>query len=206
MTVVEIPEVDDALVGGAAHHERGKTGVKPCFSMYRGRREQRLVESHEVSEEVDEARPGDLPRAFEIGETQGFEQLSVGLQLEVELPRGAPSSDLDVLRIVLADGDALMEDIRQTEETFADLRRESVGCLVERVDLLREARGFFPQLLRRLACLLRLGDVPRDLVATAASGDPPRRERLAPFLVPPNHVGEELRFLRCVCALRGRCG
>jgi len=65
----------------------------------------------------------------------------VGLQLEVELSRGAPSSDLDVLRVVLANGDALMEDIRQTEETFADLRRQSVDRLVERVDLLREAGG-----------------------------------------------------------------
>ncbi len=121
----------------------------------------------------------------------------MGLQLEVELPGGAPSSDLDVLRVVLADGDTLMEDIRQTEETLADLRRQSVDRLVERVDLLREAGGFFPELLRRLACLLRFSNVPRDLVAAPLQvirlG-----ERLAPLLVPPNHVGEELRFVRCI--------
>src|SRR5207245_7164292 len=131
---------------------------------------------------------------------QGLEQLAMGLQLEVELPRGAPSSDLDVLRVVLADGDALMEDVRQTQESLADLRRESVDRLVERVDFLREAGGLLAQLLRRLARLLRLGDVPRDLVA------PPLQvircgERLAPLLLPSNHVGEELRFIRRI-ALR----
>jgi len=96
-----------------------------------------LVQAHEVSEEVDEAGAGDLPRAFEVREPQRLEQLAVRLEFEIEFPRRAPSGDLDVLRVVLADRDALMEKVRQPQESLADLRREFVDCLVERVDLLR---------------------------------------------------------------------
>jgi len=96
-----------------------------------------LVQAHEVSEEVNEAGAGNLARAFEVRKPEGLEQVAVRLQFEIEFPRGAPSSDLDVLRVVLADRDALMEKVREPEESLADLRREFVDRLVERVDLLR---------------------------------------------------------------------
>src|SRR2546427_13298770 len=81
--------------------------------------------------------------------------------------------------------------------SLADLRGESVDRLIERVDLLREAGRLLAKLLRRLAGLLRFGDVPRDLVA-APFQVIRFRERLAPLLIPPDDVGEEFRFVRCI--------
>src|SRR5206468_157788 len=82
------------------------------------------VQSDEVPQQIDETGARDLPGPFEVRETQRLEQLAVGLEFKIDLPRGAPPSDLDVLRVVLADGDALMEEVREPEESFADLRRE----------------------------------------------------------------------------------
>src|SRR2546422_1666870 len=135
---LEVPEVDDAFVRGAAHHERREDRREALLQHVIEREgQQGLVQAHEVSEEVDETGTRDLPRAFEVREPQRLAQVAVRLEFEIEFPRRAPSSDLDVLRIVLADRDALMEKVRQTEESLTDLRREFVDRLVERVDLLR---------------------------------------------------------------------
>src|SRR3989442_11862343 len=100
----------DLFVRGAAHHER-REDRREALLQHVVEREGRqgLVQAHEVSEQVDETGTGDLPGAFEVREPQRLEQVAVRLAFEIEFPRRAPSSDLDVLRVVLADRDALME-------------------------------------------------------------------------------------------------
>src|SRR2546426_3584650 len=179
-----------------SHHERREDRREALLQHVVDREgQQGLVQPHEVSEEVDETGAGDLPRAFEVREPQRLEQVAVRLEFEIEFPRRAPSSDLDVLRVVLADRDALMEKVRESEESLTDLRREFVDRLVERVDLLRKVGGLLAELVRRLARLLRFRDFAGDFI-------PPTfeavrlGERLPPPLIPPDHVGEGLRFVR----------
>src|SRR5439155_18477111 len=127
----EVPDVDPAFVRGAAHHERREELREALLQhVIESEGQQGLVQAHEVSEEVDETGTGDLPRAFEVREPQRLEQVAVRLEFEIEFPRRAPSSDLDILRIVLADRDALMEKVRESEESLSDLRREFVDRLV----------------------------------------------------------------------------
>src|SRR5206468_6513071 len=193
---VKVAEVDDAFVRRAAHQERREDRREALLQhVVEGERQESLVQPDEVPQQIDEAGARDLPGPFEVRETQRLEQLAVGLEFKIDLPRGPPPSDLDVLRVVLADGDALVEEVRESEESFADLRREFVDRLVERVDPLRKVGGLFAELVRRFARLLGIRDFPSDFV-------PPTlepvgfREGLAPLLVPPNYIVEELRFFR----------
>src|SRR5437667_8334103 len=197
----KVAEVDDAFVRRAAHHERREDRREALLQhVVEGERQEGLVQPDEVPQQIDETGARDLPGPFEVREMQRLEQLAVGLEFKIDLPRGAPSSDLDVLRVVLADGDALMEEVWEPEESFADLRREFVDGRVERVDPLWKVGGLFAVLVRRFARLLGIRDFPSDFV-------PPTlepvgfREGLAPLVVPPNHIVEELRFFRRI-ALR----
>src|SRR5207247_1073720 len=93
-----------------------------------------------------------------------LEEFSVRLELEVEFPRRSPFRDLDILRVVLSDRHALVEQVRQPKESVSDVRRERIDLRVERVDSLREIGRLLAELVRRLAGLLGLRDLPRDLV------------------------------------------
>src|SRR5216110_330085 len=193
---LEVAEVHDPFVGGPAHHERREDGREALLDHEReGEGEERLVQSDEVSHQVNEARPRDFPRSLEVRELQGLQQLSVGPQLVVEGSRGAPAGDLHVLRVVLADGDALVEEVGEAHQPVSDLRGEVVDLAVEGLDFLRERRGLLPEFVRALPRLLRGGDLLRDFVPPALQAVP-LGERLPPSPIPPDHVLEELLLVR----------
>src|SRR5438552_2616629 len=193
---LEVAEVHDAFVGGPAHHERREDGREALLDHIReGEGEEGLVQSDEVSHQVDEARARDFPRSLEVRELQGLQQLSVGPQLAVEGSRGAPAGDLDVLRVVLADGDALVEEVGEAHEPVSDLRGEVVDLAVEGLDFLRERRGLLPEFVRALPRLLRGGDLLRDFVPPALQAVR-LGERLPPSPIPQDHVLEKLLLVR----------
>ena len=196
--VLEVREVDDALVGGPAHEERREDrGEALLHHVVQGEGKQRLIQSDEVSEQVDESGARDLAGPLEVGEPEGLEQLAVRPELEVDRPRGPPPGNFHVLRVVLADRDAFVEQVGQPQESVADLPREFLDPKVQRGDLLRQRGRFLAQLVRVLARLLGLGDFLRDLIPTAlqrvAFG-----EGFPPFFVPLNHGVEQLRLVRRV--------
>src|SRR5207249_9461413 len=96
-----------------------------------------------------------------------------------------------VLRVVLADRDAFVEQVGQPQESVADLPREFLDPKVQRGNLLRQSGRFLAQLVRVLVCLPRPRDFLRDLIPTAlqrfAYGD-----RLPPSFVPYNPPAEPL--------------
>ena len=118
-------------------------------------------------------------------------------KFEVDRPRRPPPSDLHVLRVVLPHRYALVEKIRQPQESVPDFPREFVDLAVQGGDLFRQGGGFLPQFIGVLPRLLGLGNVLRDLVPTTLQGVP-FRESLPPLLVPLNQGVEDFLLVRRV--------
>ncbi|KAF5028955.1 hypothetical protein DSECCO2_653640 [anaerobic digester metagenome] len=183
--VLEVGEVGHALVCGPVHHVgRNDRGI-PVFDedIHREPLERHIEQGEPALQEV-EPGSGNLRRAFEVRPTVLDGERAVVLQVERRDLRFAPSPDLDVLGVVLADGHALVEDVREPHQAVAYRFGERLAFRLHLLDPFREACGFGEEFGDIVPRLPRLADLAGNDVSPVAEIP----DRNGEFPCPPVHL------------------
>ena len=108
--------------------------------------------------ENGEAAAGELVAALEVEDVEVGAQVPVRLKVEIELARGAPTTALDVLVLVLAKRGGLARNVGQVSHKVVQLLLKSASALGQTVNLLVDgAHGLLGGLGLVLLALLHQG-------------------------------------------------
>lgn len=205
--VLEVGEIGHALVCGPVHHvgrdDRG--GVSALDKNVHRKPLERHIKQGEPALQEVEPGPGDLRRALEVRPVVLDGERAVVLQVERGKVRFTPPpADLDVLGIVLTDGHALVQDVREPHQAILYRFGEVIVFRLGLVDPRGKARrlGKEPP-LDLLSCLPRLADLAGYNVSAVAQA-PDRHGEFPCSPVHLQHLVDPGKFLG-VSSLREVC-
>ena len=140
--VLEVAEIRHAFVCGPVHHVgRDDRGVAALDEKIHCEPLERHIEESKPALQEVEPGSGNLCRALKVRPTVFDGKRAVIFQVERRDERFAPALDLDVLGIVLADGHALVEDVREPHQAVCHCFGERLSLRLRLLDPLRKACG-----------------------------------------------------------------
>jgi hypothetical protein len=131
---------------------------------------ERAIQSRGGAVEDGETRAGDLRRAIEVENAEGFPDVPVRLGREVERRSGSPRSLDAIRRLVTADRNGLVGDVREVQLEIAEILLDGGKAIIELLDLVADALHRIDLRGRVLPALLERGDLLRCHVALVLQG------------------------------------